>query len=434
MDTDGLRTGILKLGTDVHDMEAGITQYLSWSGVNPLGDVDGDGNVTTIDQFIVEAAMGTVPGAPGWELRADIFPATTTYPPVADNIINANDLSLVLANMGATGQFYEHTVMAPMWEIIVEEVERCQDVVLLIAPWYFDGMEWYRYDEGAHFVTVAGLNATTWEIVLSDPINDNAEAGGPGDVPIPHVHPTPEPPYVTHNNASLVSHDMYPVINEPCPGGPLALVGYPGSIANPQGTIWQIEAAVITSPSAVDDVAVTNVVTLKDGCTPIPTVSRGYNMEVNVTVENQGTDPATFNVTVYGNMTTNGNMTEIETQLVVNLPSGSQTTLIFTWNSTTLAYGNYTVVAYAWPLPSETDTADNTFTGGLIKVTIPGDIDGDYKIGPSDFTRLSIAYGSTPWKPGYIGSWNPNADLDGSKKVGPFDFTLLSVNYYNHYP
>jgi len=36
-----MRTGIQHIGTNVWDMQAGIAQYLSWSGVNPLGDVNG---------------------------------------------------------------------------------------------------------------------------------------------------------------------------------------------------------------------------------------------------------------------------------------------------------------------------------------------------------------------------------------------------------
>jgi hypothetical protein len=421
MDTDGLRTGILKLGTDVYDMEAGITQYLSWSGVNPLGDVDGDGNVTTSDQLIVEAAIGTVPGAPGWDLRADIFPATTTYPPVADNIIDASDLNLVLINMGVTGQFYEHTVMAPMWDIIVEEVERCQDVVLLIAPWYFDG-EWYRYDEGAHFVTVAGLNATTWEIVLSDPINDNAEAGGPGDVPIPHVHLPPEPPYVTHNDAKLVSHDMYPVIMEPCPGGPLALVGYPGSISNPQGSIWQIEAAVITSPLGVHDVAVTNVTTSKSGCVPKPVVGQNYSVTVTVTVENQGDSAETLNVTTYAD-------TAVINKTEVTLPGGNSTTFIFTWDTNGFAKGNYTIKAVADTVQGETETGDNTYTDDKVLVSVPGDVDGDRDVDIDDLLLLIDAFWGTPSAP----NWNPNSDINNTDAVDIDDLLILINHFWEHW-
>ena len=365
MDTDGLRTRIAHLGTDVFDMQAGITHYLSWSGVNPLGDVDGDGEVTPLDEMIVSDAMGSVPGGPGWDLRADIYPATFTYPPVADNIIDGFDLDLVMMNMAMTGQFYEHTVMAPMWDLIVDEVGRCQDVVLLIAPWVYDEPEWYRYDEAAHFVTVAGLNATTWEIVLSDPMLDNAEAGGYGDVPVPHVHMPPEPPYTTHNNASLVSHDAYHVIEDPCPGGPLTIMDYPRDPQPYPIWRWQIEAAVITSPYVVEvhDVAVVNVTSSKS------VICEGCSGNISVTVENQGDTAETFNVTVYADTT-------VVQEKTVTLTSGDLANMIFTWNTTGFSKGNYTLKAVADTVPGETDTGDNTFTDGWIIVSMLGDITG----------------------------------------------------------
>ena len=417
MDTDGVRTGIVKLGTNVFDMQAGITQYLSWSGVNPLGDVDGDGNVTINDQLIVEAAMGTTPGTPGWDIRADIWPVTTSYPPVADNIIDSNDLDLVLTNMGATGRFYEHTVMAPPWEIIVDEVLRCQDVVLLIAPWYFDGQEWYRYDEAAHFVTVAGLNATTWEIVLSDPINDNAEAGGPGEVPIPHAHPPPEPPYITHNNASLVSHDMYPVIEEPCPGGPLALVGYPGSIANPQGTIWQIEAAVITSPYAVvaPDIAVTDLLV----CYNQTHLAQNRTHRINVTVTNEGSTDETFTLTVYWNTT------NVIGTASVSLLTGETKIVTFNWDATQPRYQHYSLSAVATPLPGETDTADNTFVGSTVIIVYPGDVDADKDVDIYDVVKITGVYDSKYPDPQY----SPNSDIDCNGHINIYDVVLCTANY-----
>jgi len=418
MDTDGLRTGIVKLGTNVFDMQAGITHYLSWSGVNPLGDVDGDGIVTQNDVDIVSAAYNTVPGDPRWDLRADIFPATISYPPVADNYIDIDDAVLVALNLGATGQFYEHTVMAPIWDIIVEEVLRCQDVVLLIAPWIYDQPTWYRYDEGAHFVTVAGLNATTWEIVLSDPIRDNAEAGGAGDVPVPHVHSGPEPPYATHNNATLVSHDMYPVFQIPCPGGPLTIVGYAGSIISPPGAFWQIEAAVITSP-LVRDVAVIDVTPYKN------LVCQGYPMRINATVENQGSvTEANFDVTVKANDTV------VDTLTVLSLAPSAQTTLTFTWDASGFAKGNYTISAVAAPVPGETDTGDNTFVDGTVIVSYPGDINGpggvpDGLVDIDDVIFVAIRFGSVPGWP----NWDPIADLTDDDLVDIDDVMIPALRF-----
>jgi len=370
MDCDGLRTGLLKpgpypFGTNVFDMQAGITHYLSWSGVNPLGDVDGDGIVTINDQDIVTAALGSVPGALGWDLRADIWPETQFGPYVADNVIDMNDLNLVLMNMGLNGLFYEHTVMAPMWDIIEIEVMNSQDVVLLIAP-YIDDI---RYDESAHYVTVAGLNGThfgdigdPWEIVLSDPILDNAEAGGYGDVPVPHVHVGPEPPYTTHNNASLVSHDAYHVIMDPCLGGPLTIIDYPRIGPYPQ-VKWQIEAAVITCPYAVPDVAVTNVTPAKN------VICQGCHGNITVTVENQGTTDETFDVTLYADTTSIG-------VKAVSLTSGDSTDIVFTWNTTGFSKGNYTISAEAEIVPGEVDTGDNTYIDDWIIVSMLGDITG----------------------------------------------------------
>jgi len=423
MDTDGLRTGIAKLGTNVFDMQAGITHYLSWSGVNPLGDVDGDGNVTMNDAVIVNAAMGTSPGVLGWDLRADIYPETVTGPYTADNIINANDLNLVTTNIGLNGSFYEHTVMAPSWDTIVEEVEICQDVVLLIAPWYYDigGGGWYRYEEDAHFVTVAGLNSTTWEIVFSDPILDNAEAGGYGDVPVPHVHLPPEPPYVTHNNASLVSHDAYHVIEDPCPGGPLTITDYPRGPGSYPTWRWQIEAAVITSPYAVHDVAVTDV----NVCYGATVVHRNYTCCINVTVENLGSVAETFDVTAYWNSTAVGTVN-------VALASGASTTIKFNWSTIGLTeYNAYNISAYAWPVPGEINLLNNRLAYGIVLMVHIGDVNADGKVRVDDVLDVALDFGTDYGGPANSNGhfYNPNTDITCDGKIRVDDVLAAALQF-----
>jgi hypothetical protein len=417
MDTNGLRTGIAHLGTSVTDMQTGITQYLSWSGVNPLGDVDGDGAVTPADQAIVMAAMGKAPGMPGWDMRADIFPVTTLPAGgAADNIIDPNDLNLVLMHMGLTGKFYEHTVMAPPWEVITTEVMRCQDVVLLIAPWLWTGSTWYRYDEAAHFVTVAGLNATTMEIVFSNPITDNAEAGGPGDVPVPHVHAAPEPPYITHNNASLVSHDMYPVIVSPCPGGPLALPTYSGSIVPPPpGSIWQIEAAVITSPLGIRNIAVTGMTV----CYGQTNLAQNRTHNINITVVNQGSIDDVFDLTLYYNRT---NILETTRML---LAAGQTKVVTFHWHATQKRYWVYALSAVATPVCGEVDTSDNTLIGPNVKIVWPGDVNGDRQVSILDVTAITGAYAAKYPNPSY----RPNSDIDDTGDLTILDVVLCTGQY-----
>jgi hypothetical protein len=428
MDTNGLRTGMLHSGTNVFDMEAGITQYLSWSGVNPLGDVDGDGNVTPLDESLVLAALGTMPGMPGWDLRADIFPVTLGYPPVADNIIDMNDLNLVTQNMGLLGLFHEHTELAPTWDYIVEQVMMCQDVELLLVPWFFNGQDWYRYDEGAHYVTVAGLNATTGEIVFSDPIRDNAEAGGPGDVPVPHIHMPPEPPYVTHNDALYVSHDMYHIIEDPCPGGPLTIPDFFGGAIPPPGQYpaWkiQIEAAVVTCPYEVNvhDVAVTGIVTSKTGCSPKETVGVNRPIDINVTVTNEGDFTETFNVTIYTNATLP--LPEIAKVEVTLLPAET-TTIVLKNVLLSSTKGGIRITAVADTVPGETDTADNTGNYDQTFVTLAGDVDGNKAVNIFDIVRMAGVYGVRYPNPRY----NPNCDLDNDGDIDIFDIVIAAGNY-----
>jgi len=432
MDTDGRRTMQIHSGTYVNDMQAGLAQYLSWSGVNPPGDVDGNGIVDPIDAMIVTNALGSVPGAPNWDMRADIFPASISYPPFADNVVDGNDANLVAANMGRTGLFYEHTVDKPTFEYIEQEVERSQDVVLLLGYWIYNDItqQWYR--EGGHYVTVAGVDSQDFKIAISDPVEDAFERGliPEGRMPIPHAHPPIEPPYVTHNDAAFVSQDIYNVVMfsppfPPCPGGDWTLINYVNWQPTPP-YFTVIESAVVTSQLADPDIAIINVTTGKSGCKPWPVLSRSdrWTTWVNVTVENQGPFIESFTVTAYANAIVIG------TQNVVSLMPGILMTLKFNWNCSTYAYGNYTISASASVVPAETDTADNTFIDGIVGVTIPGDATGDWKVGSADFAYLSAAFGSTPSSP----KWNPNTDFDCNEKVGSSDFAYLSAYFGQHYP
>jgi hypothetical protein len=114
----------------------------------------------------------------------------------------------------------------------------------------------------------------------------------------------------------------------------------------------------------------------------------------------------------------------------VSLNATEQTTLTFTWNTTQFAYGNYTLSGYAWPVPGETSTADNNFTGGLVKVSIPGDLDGDFRVSRQDLVILASAYGSKPGD----SNWNPNADVNGDDKISLQDLVILAQHYGQHYP
>jgi peptide/nickel transport system substrate-binding protein len=115
----------------------------------------------------------------------------------------------------------------------------------------------------------------------------------------------------------------------------------------------------------------------------------------------------------------------IENQRAVTLRSGNSSIITFRWNTTGVVKGNYTIGAYAWPVPGETDTADNTFMDGMIYVGIPGDINGDGIVDIYDAIKLAGAYNSKLYDP----TWNANADINSDANVDIYDAIILAGNY-----
>ncbi len=96
-------------------------------------------------------------------------------------------------------------------------------------------------------------------------------------------------------------------------------------------------------------------------------VPRGLDLDIDVTVENQGDFTETFNVTVCYD----GNIIEKQETTVASM---SSTILIFTWNTTGVPLGDYLINASASIVADEIDTDDNTYLDGLIAVIGVGDV------------------------------------------------------------
>jgi parallel beta-helix repeat protein len=130
------------------------------------------------------------------------------------------------------------------------------------------------------------------------------------------------------------------------------------------------------TPTGIHDVAVRSISTSKT------VVGRGYNLRINVTVTNQGSSTETFDVMVYANSIV------INTFTGVTISTRASTTLIFTWDTTAFTEASYTISAVASQVLDETDTADNTLIDGTVKVTIRGDITGDFYVNIQDAALL----------------------------------------------
>lgn len=184
----------------------------------------------------------------------------------------------------------------------------------------------------------------------------------------------------------------------------------------------------VTVASLKHDIAVTNVSTSKDGCSPMSVVCLNCTARVNVTVENQGNYEETVNVTAY--VTMNSNTTAIGSQNVT-LASGETKIITFIWNTTGFSKGNYNVSAKAWPVPGEGNLGNNEFTDPFVHaVTWPGDINGDGKVETKDTFAAERAFGTTRQGPNPEGrSYNPNCDINDDDKIDVRDTYYIRSHY-----
>ncbi|MCK4427390.1 MAG: T9SS type A sorting domain-containing protein [candidate division Zixibacteria bacterium] len=115
----------------------------------------------------------------------------------------------------------ETTYWMPDFYEMEESLEVCQDIILALGFFWYDGEHWWI--EGGHVVTMAGVCSESLKIALSDPDRDAAVGGWPGRVR-PLGHPAPGGYDSTlHNDPTYVSHDIYTSIldpQNPSPGNP----------------------------------------------------------------------------------------------------------------------------------------------------------------------------------------------------------------------
>lgn len=425
MDTDGIRTHIAHNGTLFKDFQVGISQYLAKkyvrhtneSIINPLGDCDGDGDVDYEDILTIAKLFAVTPASPRWNMAADIN---------MDNKIDMKDIGGAATSYGKVGMFCEHAEEFPAFQWIADKVSACSCVVLMLEFWkdLGDGT-WERYvgepgGSGGHYVTVAGVNSTTSELLISDPWLDAFEIGAaPGESPVQHLqYHLPD----VHNDTQFVSHDAYVASpwlssqNSPYLANVLELVGYPSSLHA------FIRAAIVSSPITI---AVLNAGCSKTPCDPRPTVGRGWPANVTALIENRGETMESFIASAYMNGTLVGSKT------IVDLPVGTNVTVdVAAWNTTEWAYGDY-YVTVGTNSSYQAFTPDFSTNSTKIRLTISGDVNGDWTVDIYDAILFANAMSDTvPGDP----NWSVNADINGDGVVDIFDAIVLAGNYNQSIP
>jgi len=176
-------------------------------------------------------------------------------------------------------------------------------------------------------------------------------------------------------------------------------------------------------PPELHDIAVSHVETSETA------IEQGYSLFINVTVQNQGDFSETFSLAVYFDSNV------IETQSVF-LGSGASKTLTFTWDTTDVPIGDYTISAYVSTVPGEIDTADNTKVADNVVTVLSSEHDvaigntTSYKtvVGQGFCTSINVTaknYGSFAEIFNVTAYADPNTTIVGDEiTVGIEDVTL----------
>jgi len=144
-----------------------------------------------------------------------------------------------------------------------------------------------------------------------------------------------------------------------------------------------------------------------------------FCFSVNVTVENRGNLPETFNVTLYAN---NINIDQIQ----ISLNRNESLTVTFAWNLVdAVEYETYLLNVTADQLIGENNTGDNSFLYSDLEVVHPGDFDADMDVDIFDIVKMASAYGSNPGDPRY----NANFDINCDGQIDIFDIVTIASFY-----
>jgi parallel beta-helix repeat protein len=156
-------------------------------------------------------------------------------------------------------------------------------------------------------------------------------------------------------------------------------------------------------------------------------IGQGYSLTFNVSVLNKGTFIESFNVILYAdkNVTILGDEITIGTKAVSLLTNATSTLVTFTWNTTGVPMGNYTISAYAGPVPYETNTADNNCTDGVVHVCVPGDVDGNGLVNMLDLYTMALHYGTTIGQTDYV----MVCDIDNNGIINMIDLYIGALHY-----
>jgi len=169
---------------------------------------------------------------------------------------------------------------------------------------------------------------------------------------------------------------------------------------------------VYVYPQPVHDVAVVEMAVSKT------VIGEGYPLNINVTVQNQGDYDENFNLTIYANTTI-----IYKENLTLSSAFGRLISTTFAWNTTGVTRGNHNLTATITIVSNETDSGNNVLAYGIVKVTIPGDITGDFFVNIEDATQHGLY-----WQQ-FVPPAPANVDISDDGFINIKDATIIGINW-----
>ena len=152
-------------------------------------------------------------------------------------------------------------------------------------------------------------------------------------------------------------------------------------------------------------------------------VYAGGLLNITVVALNEGNVTETFDVTAYYDIT------PIETVTIHDLAAGANVTITFSWNTSGLAIGNYTISAVASTILGEIDLADNRYINGWVIVTWLGDSDGDFDLDEEDLWYFCAAF--ITYSAHHV--IDPRYDFDGDHDIDEDDLWTFCAAFIDYW-
>jgi len=158
-------------------------------------------------------------------------------------------------------------------------------------------------------------------------------------------------------------------------------------------------------------------------CTSKTVIGQGYTADVNVHVTNvYAMEPVMFDLLVYYD--DHGEVCNIIGKVDdIILEVGESESFKFIWNTAGVPYGVHYI--YVWVYFDYPALEDELLENVTVTVTIPGDVNGDFKVNMQDLYLLILHFGCQNGSPRYIA----NCDINGDGKIDMKDAFIITSHF-----